>query len=341
MNAPSPGRTRFFTPVSLPALVLVPSLILGLASCSSRSDDAGAVSVDNCGDTVTFDAPPQNVTLLKSAAVPTLSHLGVLDRVHHRAGKYPTDYYDAATNDALASVPSITDRTDASGHLQISREEVVADAPDLVLGETDTVNRQTLASSHIPLIEEPAFCGAVDGPVTWDNVWDQIRLYGAVFGKDREAESYIDELAGRLDAVRAASSATDGDRGQLSIAVLYPTVGGGVTYAYGTGSMAAPVVAASGARNAYADQSQRVFEVTAEDIVDRNPDVILALYSDGSAGEIVDAVDHLPGIDRTTAGRRHRILPMLLNYAEPPTPLAVDGLEKLDTYLDGLTGPLR
>jgi len=118
--------------------------------------------------------------------------------------------------------------------------------------------------------------------------------------------------------------------------VLYPTIGGGVTYAYGTGSMANPVVEAAGARNIYHDQAQRVFEVSAEDIVNRNPDVILALYSDGDEQQIIDAVAQLPGMDRTTAGRRGHILPMLLNFAEPPTPLAVDGLEKLDTYLAGL-----
>lgn len=315
---------------------LAAGLTLSLAACSS--DDSGnasdqAISVDNCGDTVTLDGSPENITMLKSAAVSTLQHLGVLDRVTHRAGVYPPEYYDDATNEALDDIPSITDQTDESGHLQISREEVVANGPDLVLGETDTVNRQTLASSDIPLIEEPALCGSIEGEVTWDDVWDQIRLYGTVFDREDEAESYITELQEQLDTVRGDG---DGSGAGRSIAVLYPTIGGGVTYAYGTGSMAAPVVEASGADNVYGDQSQRVFEVTSEDIVNRNPDVIIALYSDGSEDQILDAVNQLPGIDRTTAGREQQILPMLLGFAEPPTPLAVDGLEKLDDYLQGL-----
>lgn len=312
------------------ASTVAAGLTLSLAACGTDGDTSDqAISVDNCGDTVTLDGPPENVTVLKPAAITTLSRLGVLDHVTNRAGKYPAEYYDDATNEALNTIPSITDKTDESGHLQISREEVVATDPDLVLGETDTVNRQALASSDIPLIEEPAFCGSIDGDVTWDDVWDQVRLYGTVFDREDEAEAYVAELQERLKDVDGG----DGTGAGRSIAVLYPTVGGGVTYAYGTGSMAAPVVAASGAENVYADQSQRVFEVTAEDLVDRNPDVILALYSDGTENQVVDAVNQIPGIDRTTAGRDRKILPMLLNYAEPPTPLAVDGLESLDRYL--------
>lgn len=322
--------------------VLASTLAVGMAfsltACSSDSDNesTAGISVENCGDTVTLDSPPDDVTILKPAAITTLSELGVLDRVKHRAGSYPREYFDAVTNEALESIPSITDQTDESGHLQISREEVVVTDPDLVLGETDTVNRQTLASSGIPLIEEPAFCGALGDDVTWDDVWDQVSLYGTVFDREAEAAAYIGELQGRLSEIEEGATSTRGDGDPHSIAVLYPTIGGGVTYAYGTGSMANPVVEASGSTNVYGDQPDRVFEVSAEDIVDRNPDVILALYSDGNEDQIIEAVNALPGIDRTTAGREQQILPLLLNFAEPPTPLAVDGLETLDSYLQGL-----
>jgi iron complex transport system substrate-binding protein len=250
---------------SVISTVLASSLVL--ASCGAAgSGDSGQddpITVDNCGDTVSLDGPPQNVTLLKSAPVTTLSNLGVLDRVTNRAGEYPDEYFDDATDEQIDRIPSITDKTDASGHLQISREEVVATGADLVLGETDTINRQTLASSDIPLIEEPALCGDIDGPVTWDDVWDEVEAYGTVFGREDKATSYIGELQRRLAAIEGEHDA--------DIAVLYPTVGGGVTYAYGNGSMATPLVEEAGATNVYGDQDDRVFEVTAEDIVDRNP----------------------------------------------------------------------
>jgi iron complex transport system substrate-binding protein len=310
------------------AVTLTVASCLGLASCGSDGD--AATEVRNCGATVSFDHTPDNVTLLKSAAVPTLQRLGVLDRVRTKAGVFPTAYYDQATNDALAAVPSITDKLNPEGHVQVSREEVVATGADLVLGATDTVNAQTLASSHIPLIEEPAFCGSLEGPATWDDAWDQIKLYGTVFDRPQQADDYIGELRDRLATLHKAP-------GSPRVAVLYPTPGGGTTYAYGAGSMATPVVEAAGGQNVYADQSDRIFEVTAEDLVDRNPDVIIALHSTDSGPDGPDAVTaaarDLPGIDRTTAGRDNRILPLMLNFAEPPTPLAVDGVEKIADYL--------
>lgn len=318
------------------AATVIAAAALGLASCGTTQEDA-ATGVRNCGTTVSFDAPPENVTLLKSAAVPTLEHLGVLDRVRNKAGVFPTTYYDDATNAALAAVPSITDRLNPEGHVEVSQEDVVATGADLVLGSTDTVNAQTLASSGIPLIEEPAFCGALEGPATWDDAWDQIRLYGTVFDRSAEADSYISELQDRL-----ADLPTSSGDAPLKVAVLYPTPGGGTTYAYGAGSMATPVVEAAGGTNVFADADDRLFEVSAEELVDRNPDVIIALHSTETGPDggdaMVDAVNALPGIDRTTAGRKHQVMPLMLNYAEPPTPLAVDGVEKVADYLRGVPG---
>jgi iron complex transport system substrate-binding protein len=315
--------------VSTASIVVTSSLLLASCTAQAQDDADAAIRVDNCGDTVSLDGVPDNVTMLNPAAVTTLSALGVLDHVTHRAGQYPADYYDDATTAALDDIPSITDRTDDSGHLQIPREDVVASGADLVLGETDTVNRRTLSGTGTPLIDEPAFCGAIDGEVTWDDVWDQVRLYGTVFDREDRADEVVDDLRHRLDTLRNRADAPGAGR---RVAVLYPT-GGGTTYAYGTGSMATPVVAATGASNVYDDQDERVFDVTAEDVVARNPDVIVALYSSGDSGSVVEEINRLPGIDRTTAGRDRRILPMLLNHAEPPTPLALDGVDILDTYL--------
>lgn len=303
--------------------------LLVSTSCSAPEVTEAAIEVENCGDTVALDAPPQRVTLLKGASVATLDALGVLDRVTSKAGQYPDGYYDEDLRGRLAAIPTLTDQLDASGHLQISREVVVASEPDLVIGETSTVNRQTLAPSGIPIVEEPAFCGELTGEVTFEDVHDQVRLYGELFGREAEAESHISELKARVDDVQARA-ARDG----RSVAVLYPTIGGGVTYAYGTGSMSHPLVEAAGLTNVFADQPDRVFEVSAEELVARNPDVILALYSAGDPQAVIGAVTALPGADTMTATKNGTFLPLLLNFAEPPSPLAIDGLERLVDYLD-------
>lgn len=287
-------------------------LVLPLMACTPAVDDS-AITVDNCGQTVTFDAPPERVALIDSAPVATLDALDLLDRVVTRAGVFPPEYYSATTNERLAEIPSLTDRIDATGHLLISVESIVAAEPDLVLGSTDTVNRATLANASINNLDEPAYCGALDGEASFEDVYQQVHLLSTVFGTQAAGDAVVDKLrervAGQIARVPAGES--------RSVAVLYPSIGSGVTYAYGTGSMSHPLVSAAGLRNVFADSTERVFEVSAEEIIARQPDVILALYTAGPAPDVT-----IPGVDA-------QVVPLLLNFAEPPTPLAVDGLTQL------------
>ncbi|WP_084540981.1 ABC transporter substrate-binding protein [Nocardioides alkalitolerans] len=325
MTTPAPARAALRRTTSALACA---TLLLPLAACGDDADAAGGVTVENCGTDVTFESTPERIVMLKSAAVPALAELGLLDRVVARAGQYPEEYYDDETNAALADIPLLTDRTDASGHLQISREEVIAQRPDLVLGEVENLNRETLASSDIPLIEEPVLCGAT-GDASMDDVYDQVRLFGTIFDAEDEADAAVADLEGQVEEITARVPAGE----TRTAAVLYPTVGGGVTYAYGTRSMAAPQLEAAGLTNVFGDVEDRVFEVTAEELIGRDPDVLVLLYGDGDPDEVVDAVTSQPGAGGISAVRDGAVLPLLFNYTEPPSPLSIDGLGQIVDFL--------
>lgn len=330
------------------AVLLTPGWVLAtlvLASCGLAADEgqgsgaAGAggsypLTIENCGAEVTFDTAPEAVVLLKSAAVPFLAELGVLDRVSARAGEYPRDYYDDATWSALQDIPALTGRTDTSGHLSISKEVVIDQEPDLVLGEVDNLSRATLESVGIPLLEEPAMCPeGLDAP-GFDDVYSQLETYGKVFDRPGEAAAAIHDLEARERDLRADPADPAGPR--RTAAVLYPTVGGGVTYAYGTRSMAHPLLEAAGLDNVFADTDERVFEITAEELLGRDPDVLVLLHGSGDPREVVEAVTSLPGADDLAAVREDAMVPLLFNYVEPPTPLVLDGLEQLRDRLGEL-----
>lgn len=314
------------------AVLLAATGCVAPAADPAAGDAAAPVTVSNCGADVTFATTPERVVLLKSASVPFLADLGVLDRVVARAGVYPRAYYDDATWAAIERVPLLTDSIDTSGHLQISREEVLAQRPDLVLGEIDNLDRATLAASHVNLLEEPALCGlgAGAGEPSFASIAAQMTLYGEVFGREDAAAAATAQLTERVDALRARVPAGR----TRTAAVLYPTVGGGVTYAYGRRSMAEPQLEAAGLTNVYADVDQRVFEVTREDLIGRNPDVLVLLHSDGDPEAVEEAVTSMTGADAITAVRDGAVITHLLNFTEPPTPLAVDGLEHIIDALD-------
>jgi iron complex transport system substrate-binding protein len=297
-------------------------LLISGCGAQSQASDAQAVTVTNCGVDVTFDRAPERVVLLKSAAVPYLHDLGVLDRVTARAGQYPAEYYDAATLAELDRIPLLTDKTDTSGHLQISKEVVISQQPDLVLGEVDNLSRDTLSAVDIPLLEEPVLCPDSTEVPSFDGIYAQLETYGRVFGRPAEARTAIAALRERMARISTGPSGR-------TAAVLYPTVGGGVTYAYGSTSMAHPQLAAAGFTNVFGDSTTRVFEVTLEELLGRDPDVIILLYGDGDPAAVQNALTGLPGADKLTAVRDGAVMTQLFNFTEPASPLSVDGLEKI------------
>lgn len=318
--------TTTATTATAVAAVLLLSACGAAGTGAQREVPAGfaPVTVESCGAEVSFDTPPERMVLLKSAAVPYLHELGVMDRVVARAGQYPDDYYDEETRAELDGIELLTDRTDPSGHLQISRETVISQEPDLVLGAVDNLSRESLEAVGIPLLEEPALCPeGVDDP-SFDDVGEQMRMYGEVFGEQERAEAAAAAIEERVARLRQRA----GD-GSTTAAVLYPTVGGGTTYAYGTRSMAHPQLEAAGLDNVFGDVDERVFEVTLEELLGRDPDVIVLLHGDGAPADVEAALTDLPGADQLTAVREDEVMTQLFNFTEPPTPLSVDGLERL------------
>ncbi|GGU10680.1 ABC transporter substrate-binding protein [Nocardioides albus] len=313
--------------IATAALVLATTTACG-ADADAADDKATPagfpVTIDNCGAEVNIDAPPERVVMLKSSAVPYLHALGVMDRVVARAGDYPADYYDADTQAELDDIPLLTDEMDTSGHLQISKEVVIGEEPDLVLGEVENLSRDTLDAVDIDLLEEPAMCPeGVEDPGFAD-VYSQLEAYGKVFDREDEAARAIADLRKRVTELEAKKVGEG-----RTAAVLYPTVGGGVTYAYGTRSMAHPQLEAAGFEDVFADVDQRVFEVSTEDLLERDPDVIILLHNAGDPKEVEESVTQLAGAEDLTAVKNGDVMAQLFNFTEPPSALSVDGLERI------------
>lgn len=320
------------------SLLAATALVTTACAGSSSTDDPTAldedhypVTVTNCGDEVTFDAEPTRVVLLKSALVPFLTSVGVLDHVEAKAGAYPQGYFDEDVSDRIQQIESLTDRTDASGHLLISKEAVVEREPDLVLGHTDNLNRESLDAVGIPSLEASGLCTKGVPEPGFQQIYDEIEMYGQVFNRESEAAEAVTALK---DRVKAASAGVT--KGARTAAALYPTVGGGTTYAYGNQSMTDPLLEAAGLSNVFGGTDDRVFEVTLEQLLEEDPDVIVLLHTDGDPKKVEQALTNLPGAGQLSAVRDGRVITELFNYGEPASPLAVDGLERLiDRVGDG------
>ncbi|WP_347956772.1 ABC transporter substrate-binding protein [Gordonia aichiensis] len=322
---------------TLQLLALAVGAVIGVAGCaSSTAVDSGRapagfpISVENCGVDVTFQTPPERVLLLESAPVTILDGIGVFDRVVARAGSFPAEYYPAEVAAKVNAVPALTDKMNSSGHLMISQEEVLSQSPDLVLALPEGVSRQALHDAGANALIQQVFCPGAPAPASFQTLYDEIGRYGRVFDRRTQAEGLVADLRARVADVERRSAGAP----QRTAAVLYPTVGGGTTYAYGRGSMAQPQLTALGLTNVFGDVPERVFEVQPEELIDADPDVVILLYQ-GSPRGVRQALTSLPGAESMAAITGGRVITQLFNFTEPASPLTVRGLEMLADELDG------
>lgn len=320
------------------SLALTAMLLTGCADGADAQDvttqdtsQDTAVTVTSCGHEVTFDAVPERVILLETAPVTILDGLGAIDRVVARAGDFPAGYYSADLAERIQDIPSLSEDLDASGHLMLSQEEVVAQEPDLALGLPDGVTRQGLSDAGIPVVEQELYCPGPGQDAGFETLWSEIDRLGAVFRAEDEAAGLIAELQERIAAVETSDAVQQESR---TAAVLYPSVGGGPVYAYGTGSMAQPQLEAAGLENVFDDVSDRVFEVQTEELVDRDPEVLILLHQ-GRPDGVREAVTSLPGAETMRAVEQERIIIQRFNFTEPASPLIVEGLERITEELHG------
>ena len=292
------------------------------------------VELENCGSVVRIEAEPQRIFIINNDTIPLLDEMGLLDRVVART----SDPFEGVHSDEvvamLSRVPSVSTERNVYGGSVVTLESVLAQRPDLVLSAENAVDREILAQSGIPLYSAPAFC---DDPshqpstASYDLVYEQVRAFGKMFGRDALAEEVIGELQ---EAVSGIGTGSPGSRG-TGMAVYVS--GAGTLSPYGSGSMITPLFEAVGLDNVYADEPQRVFDAGVEDILGRNPQTVVVLYSGfATREEAVASFNAVSGVEALSAVRSGRVTALEFPFTDPPTPLSVQGAAQLAKLLDQL-----
>jgi len=319
------------SPLRLSVLVL--ALALPITGCAADADEgdpsrpaAGSpVEIDNCGRTVTVEAPPERIVLVNNDPIANLEALGAVDRVVAVTSELQEGLYDDATYDTLGSLDLLSTETNATGGSVVSQEALLGAEPDLVIAPENAVDRAALERAGVPVYVPTAYCND-PGPelretATFDRVWTEVRDLGAILGDPERAE----EVVAEGEAALAATPAPD----EGTAAALYVSSGGSVLSPYGAPSMVTPVFAAAGLTNVYADADERVFDVNVEDVLARDPGTIVLLYSGPDPQETLDAFASAPGIGDLTAVREGRVVALPFPYTDPPSVLSVEGPAQL------------
>ena len=292
---------------TLVPLGLVAVLLSGCATASGSPEAAGSspaaapVTVDNCGTEVTFDAAPERVVTIKSSTSEMLLALGVGDRI------VATAYPDGPVPEEWAAdapeLPVLAERVP-------SQEVVLEQEPDLVYAGWESNfsadgagERESLDALGVHTYVAPSACkgeGYRPNPLTFDDVFAEIREVAGIFRVPEAAEELIAEQTGQLEDVQPLQ--TEASALWFSSGTDTPFVGAGI---------GAPqlILDKLGLTNIAGEIEDSWAPFNWEAVVDADPDVIVLVDADwNSVEQKIGVLESNPATANLTAVREERYL---------------------------------
>lgn len=285
------------------ALAIASTLILATPAFATEYP----LTIENCGVTVTFDAPPERVVTIKSTATEMLLALGLGDKivgVGFQDGPVPDEWAPAAP------LPVLADRVP-------SQEVVLEAAPDLVYGGWESSfaadaagTRESLQSLGVATYVAPTACRSQGTPdkLNFDDIFDQILEMGVIFDVEARATELVAEQRAMLDAIKPTSGLTGL---WYSSATATPYVGAGL----GGPQM---TMEALGIANIFADIEDTWASASWEAIVDADPDVIVLVDAAwNSRAQKIELLNSNPATANLNAVQNEHYLTIPFPAAEP------------------------
>jgi iron complex transport system substrate-binding protein len=243
-----------FPPLRIIARRLAVAALLALPSACDRGAarvPPGSAALDDFGDTVAvLPAPPARIVSLSPSTTELLFAIGAGDRVVGRST------YDSWPPAALA-------RTDLGPGLRPNVEAVLGVRPDLVIVYASEDNRDAVRRLRAAGVNTVAY--RLDRIADFERVTLSL---GAITGDSIAARRTVDTVRATLDRVRAATSG-------LRHPTVFWRLWESPLLSVGGGSFLNDLLEIAGARNVYAELPQPSPAVTLEDLVGRDPDLLL------------------------------------------------------------------
>jgi len=290
--------------------ILLLLLILLLTACSSvmPAGQSGEVSlVDGLGKEIQLDQPAQKIVSLSPSVTEILFAVGAGDQVIGRDSfsNYP------------AEASSITDVGGSMGNYSI--ETITSLQPDLVIAAEINTPEQVSALEGMGLKVY-----YLANPKTISEIYDMILNVGILSGHADDAEKLNASLQQRVQAVEDTIA-----KATTRPSVFYELDGTDPAKPWtpGPGSFLDELIMAAGGENIAAGLSSAWAQISVEELLVKDPEIIL--LGDSIYGMTPEQVAARAGWEGLTAIREGRIYPFNDDLVSRPGPRLVDGLEEL------------
>ncbi len=300
---PSPLRLK---PVSI-AIAALSGFLFAAALSTPALATEYPLTIENCGTTVTFDAPSERVVTIKSTATELLLALGLGEKI------VGVGFQDGPVPDEWAPDSELTVLAD-----RVPSQEVVLEAePDFVYGGWESSfaadgagTRDSLHALGVATYVAPTACrseGTLE-KLSFEDVFDQIVEMGAIFDVEDRAAQLVAEQRTMLEEVKPASNLTGV---WYSSATSTPYVGAGL----GGPQM---TMEALGIANIFADVADTWTSASWEAIVDQDPDVMILVDAAwNSVAQKITLLNDNPATANMSAVQNERYIIIPFPAAEP------------------------
>lgn len=227
---------------------------------SASTEKKEQMIFDNYGREVAVAEAPKKVLTLGPNCTELFCALGLEDYVigsslnNHSRG--PLEQY----KDLYESIPEIN-------HQSATREAVLSSGADFIYGIDWEFGDEGLDTEEL---SEYGITAYMDRAVTLEEIYQEIRDIGTIFHVEEKAEAFVEDQENRLKAVSDKVGTSD----NLKV-LVYDSGNDGVFTCSGT-NFETVLIHAAGGENIFADQTEKQWiTVSYEEVLAREPDVIL------------------------------------------------------------------
>ncbi|MFH1183546.1 MAG: cobalamin-binding protein [Chloroflexota bacterium] len=291
--------------------------VLALSACGSPAAPAPSVATpmsqpDGLGRETPADHPASRIVSLAPSNTEILFALGAGSQLVGR------DSFSDHPAEAL-NVPDV-----GGGFMALNMELIVSAAPDVVLASPLTPPEQLADLENVGLTVH-----VVPNPATFDELYANLRSVAELTGHEAQGEALLTALKGRVDAITAqVAEAAEKPLVYYELDATDPNA----PYTSGPGTFVDLLIRSAGGVNFGADLGAEWVQVSVEELLARQPDVIiLGDYTYG--GVTPEQVRARAGWDALAAVQENRIFTFDDNLVSRPGPRLVDGLEAMAKLL--------
>lgn len=289
------------------SVILVVFLISGCAA-GQNSSQQGAINLeDGLGRQVTLTGPAQRIVSLSPSVTEILFAIGAGEQVIGRDSfsNYP------------AEAQSIQDVGGSMGNY--SFETIASLQPDLVIAAEINTPEQVNALEDLGLTVY-----YLSNPVTLDGIFGLLETVGDLSGHQDEAAALNTELRERVNAVVEKLAGVE-----EKPVVFYELDGSDPAKPWtpGPGTFVDELIRAAGGENAAAGLTSAWAQISIEELLVQDPDIIV--LGDSIWGMTAEQVADRAGWDTLSAVKEGNIYPFNDDLVSRPGPRLVDGLEEL------------